>query len=132
MKLLPNFFKQIGIVLFILGMIMGIDDFLAGLSGNETLLEHRIMPLIFYRLSDYLSLLGMLLYILAKNKREDEFAQKMRFEAAFIVLIISIIFILLLYITIPELKLEPSTLIGAQMAIYLIIRSVRRTIILGN
>ena len=139
MKLLPHVFKWIGITLFIIGFVLGaIDDGRKGfMEGyNETSHEpikiefKRILPEKVSQIADYVTLFGLLIYVLSKNKRDDEFTQQLRYEAAYIVFVITIIFILILYVINPNLRLEPSTFIGVQLVLYLIIRYFRRISIL--
>ncbi len=141
MKLLPHAFKWIGLVVFLLGFIFGaIDDGRQGfMEGyNETVndpVEYNFEPILPERVSyfaDYTLLFGLLIYILSKNKIEDEFAQKIRFESAFLCLILTIAIVLIIDIINPEFELSPSTFLAMQMFAYLIIRSVKRKIILGE
>ena len=140
MKLLPYFFKWTGLTLFIIGFIFGfIDDgrhsFMEGyMEARNEPVEYefvQIMPDIVSTLADYATLIGLLIYILAKNKIEDELAQKLRYEAAYIVLVFSILVILIWYIFMPNLQLHPSSFIGVQMVFYLILRLVKKREILG-
>ena len=141
MKLLPHTFKWIGLALFFLGFIFnsideGRRDFMIGYndSVNEPV-EYVFKPVLpekVMHISDVMMLIGLLVYILAKNKREDEFAQKLRYESAFIVLVLTILVILVWYILVPDFKIQPSTLISLQMIFYLIIRLIKKQIILSE
>ena len=136
MKLLPHYFKWIGIGLLILSFVFGIDDFLLGFTG--ALLSEppedfkRILPEIFPQISDFILLIGLLIYLVSKNKREDEFIQKIRYESAYIVLVITILGILVLYIINPDIKLNASYLLAFQMLFYLVVMFFRKRIILGE
>jgi hypothetical protein len=139
MKLLPHTFKWIGVCLFLIGMLVGLIDngrqeFISGADagrGDGVKTEFvRLLPEIVSQVAEYVQLLGLLIYILAKNKREDEFAQKLRYESAFIVLVISVLLILIVYIVNPEVRIEPSFLISTQMILYLIVRLFKRQSIL--
>lgn len=136
MKLLPHYFRWIGIALLILSFVFGIDDFLLGFTGalpNEPPEQFkRFLPEIFSQLSDYILLIGLLIYLVSKNKREDEFIQKIRYESAYIVLVITILGILVLYIINPEIKLNASYLLAFQMLFYLLVMFFRKRIILGE
>ena len=136
MKLLPHYFKWIGIGLLILSFVFGIDDFLLGFTG-ASLSEppedfKRILPEIFPQISDFILLIGLLIYLVSKNKREDEFIQKIRYESAYIVLVITILGILVLYIINPETKLNASYLLAFQMLFYLVVMFFRKRMILGE
>lgn len=139
MKLLPYVFKWIGITIFFIGFVFGaIDDGRKGfLEGYNETSHHpveiefnRVLPEKVSQIADYVLLFGLLIYVLAKNKRDDEFTRQMRYEAAYIVFVITIIFIFILSMVNPNLRLEPSTFIGTQLALYLIIRYFRKISIL--
>lgn len=136
MKLLPHYFKWIGIGLLILSFVFGIDDFLLGFTGASMDLPpdnfKRILPEFFSQLSDYVLLIGLLIYLVSRNKREDEFIQKIRYESAYIVLAITILGILVLYIINPDIKLNASYLLAFQMLFYLVIKFFRKRMILGE
>ena len=135
MKLLSYRFKWIGLTVFLIGFITGaIDDgrkgFIGGMndaSYDSVKVEfNRILPEKVSQLADYVLLFGLLIYVLSKSKRDDELLQKVRYESAYIVLVLTIFFILILYIAMPDLKIEPSTLIGTQLILYLLIRYFRK------
>ena len=139
MKLLPHFFKRIGIVIFFIALIVNsIDEgrrsFMEGHNdASDTPIEydfHPVLPAKAMHISDFTILIGLLIYVLSKNKKEDEFMQKLRYESAFIVLVLSLFIILILYIINPNIKIDPSSLISMQMVFYLILRLLKRKIIL--
>ena len=135
MKLLPHYFRWIGIGLLILSFVFGIDDFLLGLTGavrNSPEDFKKIFPDIFPKISDFVLLIGLLIYLVSKNKREDEFIQKIRYESAYIVLIITILGILVLYIVNPHIKLNAPYLLAFQMLFYLVVVFIRKKMILGE
>ncbi|RIJ49484.1 hypothetical protein D1614_08065 [Maribellus luteus] len=144
MKLLPHYFKWIGIALFFLGLFTGaIDDGRKGfIEGYNDAIDdpsdrieinfERILPKSITHLADFLSMAGLLIYVLSKNKREDEFMQKLRYESAFLVMVLSLTVILIFYGFNPDFKLDPSTLLSLQMIAYLIIRALKRKFILGD
>jgi len=140
MKLLPHVFKQIGLTVFLIGFVVSmIDDgrhgFIDGWNearsiGEDEIPFVRIMPDFVSKLADYATMLGLLLYILAKNRSEDEFAQKLRYESAYIVLVVSIFLVFILYIIDSEINLSPSTVLMLQMVFYLIVRIIKKFLIL--
>lgn len=136
MKLLPHYFKWIGIGLLFLSMIFGYDDFCRGfydgISGNAPRDYVSIFPEFFSQVSDYVILFGLLLYILSRNKTEDEFVQKLRYESAYIILVLTVVVLMLVYVIVPDLKVSPANILLLQMVAYLIVRSIRRGVILGD
>lgn len=129
MKLLPHYFKWIGIGIIFLGFIMGIDDFLmgflSGISRSPIGAYERMLPEIYSRISDYPLLIGLLIVILSRSKTEDEYTLKLRYESAFIVLITTILVFIILYAFNPEFKIQPGVFILLQMLGYFIVRSVK-------
>ncbi len=135
MKLLPHYFKWIGLGLILLSIVFGFDDFrrgfMDGITGKPPVDNFEsIMPDILSQSCDYLILSGLLLYILSKNKTEDEFAQKLRYESAFIVLILTIGVLFFAYIINSDIKVSPAYVLLLQMLVYLIVRAVKRSVIL--
>lgn len=129
MKLLPHYFKWIGISLIILGFIFGIDDFISGFMDGLTekpfTLPEKMLPAIYSQISDYFLLAGLLVIILSKGKKEDEYSLKLRYESAFIVLIFFILIIMIVYAFNPDFSIKPGIFILLQMLAYLIVRSVK-------
>nr|WP_321358686.1 hypothetical protein [uncultured Draconibacterium sp.] len=136
MKLLPHYFKWIGIGILILSVVFGFEDFYRGLidgwRGEEAKDFVPIFPEFFTQISDYVLLLGLLFYILAKNKTEDEFAQKIRYESAFIVLVITILILIFVNIVNPNFEIKPGIFLFLEMLGYLFIRLIKRKAILGG
>jgi len=129
MRLLPHYFKWIGIGIIIIGFIFGIDDFLlgytSGVSKGTTIELDKMLPPVYSRISDYFLLAGLLVVILARTKKEDEYSLKLRYESAFIVLISSILIIILVYAFNPDFRIKPGIFILLQMLAYLMVRSLK-------
>lgn len=141
MKLLPHYFKRIGLGLFLLGFIVSAIDngrqgFMDGRSeASDKPIEYeitRILPDVVSDIADYVLYFGLLLYIVSKNKREDEFVQKMRYESAFIVFLVTLVVVFLIHIFKRDYTISPSALLELQLVLYLILRWVRRGVILGG
>ncbi|WP_297097939.1 hypothetical protein [uncultured Draconibacterium sp.] len=137
MKLLPHYFKKIGIGLLLVSIILGLDGFihgfLDGISGREYNNDFTpVFPEFFTQISDYVLLLGLLAYILAKNKTEDELAQKIRYESAFIVLVITILILIFVNMVNPNFEIKPGIFLFLEMLGYLFIRLIKRKAILGG
>jgi len=129
MRLLPHYFKWIGIGIIIIGFIFGIDDFLlgftSGVSNSTTIELDKMLSPVYSRISDYFLLAGLLVVILARTKKEDEYSLKLRYESAFIVLISSILIIILVYAFNPDFRIKPGIFILLQMLAYLMVRSLK-------
>ncbi|MDX1283863.1 MAG: hypothetical protein R3182_02575 [Draconibacterium sp.] len=136
MKLLPHYFKLIGLILFFLGFLLAIDDFrlgfIEGSAGTTMESFDRLLPEIFGFWGDFVTLSGLFIYILSKNRTEDEFTRKLRYESAFLVMVLTILIVLVVYVVNHNYLVKPSILLALQMFAYLIIRLVKRKIILGE
>lgn len=144
MKLLPHYFKWIGLILFFSGLVVGaiddgrkgfIDGWNDGVDDPEDRIEisfERVLPKKVSHIADFASMAGLLIYVLAKQKREDELMQKLRYESAFLVMVSTLSIILILYAFNSDLKVDPSSLLSLQMIAYLIVRALRRKFIIGQ
>ena len=116
-QILPNWCKKLGIILFIVtSFINGADDFLNGIRGGYNYghqNEHSKSSSLF---SDYfgndtlhlfgvLSMLGILIYILSKEKIEDDYIDKIRLESFQLTAIVGLIITILLYSFSKDIKL---------------------------
>lgn len=145
MKLLPHYFKWIGLVLFFAGFITGafspearkafVEGWNAGADNSDKRIElntDRGLPQNVSHIADFVSIAGLLIYVLAKQKREDELMQKLRYESAFLVMVITLAIILLIYGFKSDFTVDPSVLLSLQMIGYLIIRAIKRNLIEGG
>ena len=125
-QILPNWFKKVGLILFIVGSIIGAgDDFADGFREgyktarfgdsndiNINLDQGRITAFfggeklihIFY----VLSFIGLLIYMLSKEKVEDDYINKLRLESFQLTSIITLIIgiILLTFSKISDISLD--------------------------
>lgn len=106
-QILPNWFKKIGLIIFIGGSIIGGgDDFIRGFNEgyngkpynytNESGLITNYFGEIGVHTFYVLSFIGMLIYMLSKEKIEDDYINLLRLESfqltTIIGLLVSIIF----------------------------------------
>nr|WP_321358687.1 hypothetical protein [uncultured Draconibacterium sp.] len=142
MKLLPHYFKRIGLALFFAGFVTGaftinarkafVEGWNAGADSANKIIESNIdkgLSEEVGHIADFASILGLLIYVLAKQKREDELMQKLRYQSAFIVMVITLAIILLIYGFKSDFSINPSVLLSLQMIGYLIIRAIKRNLI---
>ncbi len=111
-QILPNWFKKVGLILFIVGSIIGGgDDFMRGWNSvdcNSQTSEinsqnnYGLITIfvggkntthIFY----VLSFIGMLIYMLAKEKVEDDYINKLRLESFQLTSIITLLIAIFLF-----------------------------------
>jgi len=124
-QLLPNYFKWIGLILFFAG---GIPNFFEGYTNgvNDYGTTQIETP---YSLSEYaliiaaiVSLLGMIIYALSKEKIEDEYINILRWESVTISFFISFV-IVIANIVVYGTKglIDAQFIMDLQLFLYLII-----------
>lgn len=110
--ILPNWFKKVGLILFIVGSIIGGgDDFVRGWNSvdcncNTSEINSQnnggLITIFFGRektthIFYVLSFIGMLIYMLAKEKVEDEYINKLRLESFQLTSIITLLIAIVLF-----------------------------------
>jgi len=96
-QLLPNYFKWIGLTLFLGGAI---PNFMRGFTEgyNEYGADQMVNTLPFseqtYLIAGIISLLGMIVYALSKEKIEDEFLKVLRWQSVTIAFVVSIVIVI--------------------------------------
>ena len=96
-QLLPNVFKKIGLLFWIVG---GIPDFVKGYTegykdGSSEVINNPLSisdQAHFYMTT--ISLVGIIIYALSKEKIEDEYMKKLRLESVTITFVLSVFFVL--------------------------------------
>lgn len=148
--LLPNYFKKIGLVLFFVGWIAGfltygVDDFRAGMQGaiyQENLqhaeafeydsesIEHVRFGMTWTegwtRFFDLLTIGGMLIYAVSRERSEDELYLKLRLETGWITFLIWLLGIFVAYSIWGEVDLSLSYTLGIPLVLFLIIFYYRK------
>lgn len=140
LKLLPNYFKKIGLSLFLLtfwtnfvkGFIDGLNDpgdppseYIEPLS-EFTFLGINFFSEPFFEVMAVLSLLGLVIYALSKDKVFDELLQKLRLEALRLTFLLSVIFILIVQLLNEGLVLSGQFLMALQVIIFLFIYKIKK------
>lgn len=158
-KLLPYYFKKIGLAIFFAGFIMsflttGINAFVDGFNegyntqqkeyGSEIQLEDisdnaASEQIISYglglstgwvRFFDLCVYLGMLIYALSKEKKEDEFFHILRLESFWLSMVICLFILLLIHLFKGEIQIGTSFIISIPLILYLILHHFRKQIIM--
>lgn len=136
-QLLPYGFRRIGIILFVLFAIpSGIQGFEAGFvaagtnPGSELMIPKfystlGIMDLLIY--SDLISIAGLFVFIISKDKVFDEFLLKLRYESIQITFLVSLFVIMLVILLKKNWSIDASYVLEMQMIGFLIIYKVRKS-----
>lgn len=118
LQIFPNWCKKLGIAMFIVfSFISGGDDFINGFndglnglpynpkeSESVIFLNYFNTPIL--HLFSILSILGILIYMLSKEKIEDDYIGHLRFESFQLTAIIGLAISILLYSFSEDIKLS--------------------------
>jgi hypothetical protein len=126
-QILPNWCKKLGITLFIVfSFISGLDDFIDGFNsgkglqiGDSNLFKSYFGENLLHYFS-VISIIGMIIYMLSKEKIEDDYINKLRLESYQLTAIIGLIISLILYGFSENLKFTLDYFISLFMYFYLI------------
>ncbi len=124
-QFLPHYFKYIGLALFALFTIpYFLYDFYLGFTGQPMQTEGPIfLP---SEIASPLGHLGLLIYILAKDRIFDEYMIKLRMESAFITVVVTLLLINFLQILKGSWVVNASYFFELQVFSFLIIHAIRK------
>lgn len=131
---LPNLYKKLGLFLFIIGSIVGGgDDFIDGFTGtpyNESVGAITIFVggEVVIHIFNIIAIVGMLIYMLSKEKIEDDYINILRLESFQLTSIIGLSFTILVFSFSKDLKLTLDYFIILFVWIYLIVFFVKKRI----
>lgn len=123
LQILPKKFKIIGFLLFIIGFILsGVNSFMEGwnsvdenFSGDLHYFSERAEHLF-----NIMFVVGMLVYMLAKEKVEDEYINKIRLESFQLSSLIFLVISLIVFLFPTQTKFSIDDFIIVFLSIYLI------------
>lgn len=125
-QILPNKFKPIGLSIFIICCgIPLIATFLMGLfqpfdSNENSFFIREILSVTVSKWLSILTILGMLIYMLSKEKVEDDYISKLRLESYQLTTIMSLGITFILLLINSEIEFNLSYLLYIYIATYLI------------
>ncbi len=140
MQILPNWFKKVGLIMFIMFSFLGSGD--AYTEGyNKGYYYNQDIPTniktdsftnyfgeIFMHSFDIIAIIGMIIYIMSKEKIEDDYINKLRLESYQITALISLFTALILFVFSSQLKFYVDDLITIFLFIYLITFYIKKRI----
>ena len=138
LRLLPNYFKKIGLTLFLLtvwanfmrGYIDGYNDAAGNIEitppGEFTFWGITFFSDSFYEVFAILSLIGLIIYALSQDKVVDEFLLKLRMEAMHFTFFISMILILALLLFGIKSEMNALYVMELQVLIFLVAEKIKK------
>ncbi len=140
-QILPHWGKKLGIAMFfIFTFLEGYDDFIRGfmdgVSGRPfSLIENGIFSFEAYfgerlmLIFGLLSMSGMLVYMLSKERIEDDYIQKLRLESFQVSFIIVTCIAFILYLFGINSGVDMATVISFLLGVYLITFALKKRMI---
>jgi len=139
LQILPNRFKKIGLIMFIVfSALASKDDIVSGWNdgsnraipetakldslvhvSNSTATQHYL---------SVISIIGIIIYLMSKEKIEDDYINKLRLESYQITALISLFAALLLFVLSSHLKFYLDDFITMFLFIYLITFFIKKRI----
>lgn len=138
-QILPNWCKKLGLTIFFVGSIIGgSDDFLGGFYDGLNGLPYKSTPGSSYfsrmlgeswlHFFEIIGILGMLIYMISKEKIEDDYIHKLRFESYKLSSIIWLLAAILIYAFNENFKLSIDYFIFLFIWTYLITFFIKKRI----
>ncbi|KAB1155258.1 hypothetical protein F7018_12330 [Tenacibaculum aiptasiae] len=132
-QILPNWYKKIGLILFIIASLLnGSLNFLntsqkVTESGNgiQGLLNAFSGGALNYGI-DFIAIIAMLIFMTSKEKVEDDYIDKLRLESFQFTFIIGLLVTILMYVFAKDLKLTLNFFIFPLLWSYIVIFFIKR------
>lgn len=138
LRLLPNYCKKIGLTLFVLtvwpslmrGYIDGYNDGAGTVKiqppAEFTLWGIQVFSDAFFEVFSILSVIGLIIYALSRDKMLDEFLLKLRMEAMHFTFFISMVLVLALLLFGIKSEMSALYVLELQVLIFLIVKKIKK------
>ena len=143
-KMLPNWGKKMGLLLFFIGLVVVFtavsnrESFCEGYNSYDTSISEKqnLEPILIEKwfgestihIFEVLTILGLLVYMLSKEKIEDDYINTLRLESYQLTSIIILVFALGLYDFSENLKLSLDAFATLFLMSYLIIFALKKRV----
>lgn len=135
LQILPNWCKKLGLALFFIGSIIGGgDDMSDGWNGlpykspDGSTYFANLVGANWLHIFEIVGILGMLIYMLSKEKIEDDYIKKLRYESYLFSSIIWLVIAVIIYAFNEHFKLAIDYFIFLFIWTYLIIFFIKKRI----
>ncbi|AEM70287.1 hypothetical protein Murru_1244 [Allomuricauda ruestringensis DSM 13258] len=123
-QILPNWGKRLGLFIFFISMfIVAGDSFMDGYKGVPSGTHHFVKDFLgssLFYFFDVLTLIGLLIYMLSKEKIEDDYIKLLRLESYQITIIILLIIALIIYLFDVSFQVSLGMILPIFMLLFLI------------
>jgi len=138
-KMLPNWGKKLGLAVFFIGGI--ISAYLGWISVVDTSpyslgssqvnnknLELTDLYASAINLSGIISVFGVFIYMLSKEKVEDDYIKILRLESFQLISLIGVIAIIIIYFVFGNISFQIDSIVNLFMIFYLIIFAIKKRV----
>ncbi|MDY0780556.1 hypothetical protein [Tenacibaculum sp. IB213877] len=132
-QILPNWCKKLGVILFLIGAIGSFyEGFSEGIHSSRNDVESIVHPNHSNCIYNYihffslLEVLGMMIYIMSKEKVEDDYINVLRLESYQLTFFINIVIALFLFVFKKEMNVEFDFYLSSFLLIYLITFAIKK------
>ena len=136
-QFLPNYFKKIGIFIFV---VAGIPAMKKGYTEGSNAAKGITSPEVFeafsvfgltitepvYNMASIIGVVGLLLYFFSREKLMDEFLVRLRLESIQITFILTALFLFLMLFFEHNRRVSAVGLIEYQVVLFLVINTIRK------
>lgn len=132
-KLLPNWFKKIGLTVFFISFFLGggdslMDGFTGVTEGTHHYFKDLFGPFLYKAI--YISpIIGMLIYLFSKEKVEDDYIKILRLETFQISTIIALLISFVFYIFDNDLRFSLDYFLSFYLMLYLLVFFIKKRIL---
>jgi len=140
-QILPNWFKKVGLIMFIVFSALASKDSIVrgynyGYNYNRAIPEtvkldslvHVFKSTTTQHYLSIISIIGIIIYLMSKEKIEDDYINKLRLESYQITALISLFSALIIFLFSSELKFYIDDFITMFLFIYLITFFIKKRI----
>lgn len=124
-QIFPNWCKKLGLVVFIVSAIFTAgDSFMDGFKGVEEGTHHYFKDLYGPNLFHFFYILptiGLLVYLLSKEKIEDDYIKLLRLDSYQLTVIIFLLVAIIFYVFLPKIKVSLDMILSLFMLSFLVI-----------
>ncbi|NKI31350.1 hypothetical protein [Croceivirga thetidis] len=124
-QIFPNWFKKLGLGVFIVSTIFTAGDpFMDGFKGVEEGTHHYFKDFLgqtIYYILNILPTVGLLVYMLSKEKIEDDYLKLLRLSTYQLTVIITLLISFGLYVLSPQIKFSLDMALSLFMLLFLVV-----------
>lgn len=137
LQILPNWCKKLGLILFfVTGFINGFQSFIDGFNDGFSGKPYDYKPTYFENILGesglhflgFISMIGLIIFLLSKEKIEDDFINKLRLESYQLTSFICLVLFLILYAFTQSMKISFDDVIFVFVTIYAITFYIKKRI----